>query len=233
MALSDNLEAFYQLDDTSDATGNGNTLTNTGSVAFTAGYSGNAADFANNNSRKLSTPTNFNITNTSAFSFRVLFKMPSESGSDDEIFWIAENTSPAFYLRGLYEFNGGSRRLRFFKAGSTTTFLDKSSNYGDNAWHQIVFTYNNGSMNLYVDGTTAVTGSNTSSTTTQTWNETLQVGINTNGGSNGFNGLMDEMGFWSRELTSAEVTELWGAGTPLDYAGIIGGAKRGAIAAFF
>jgi hypothetical protein len=36
MALVDNLVAYYDLENTTDASGNGNTLTNTGSVAFSA-----------------------------------------------------------------------------------------------------------------------------------------------------------------------------------------------------
>ena len=49
MALTDNLLAFYKLDNTNDSSGNNRTLTNNGNVSFASGKIGNAAVFDGTN----------------------------------------------------------------------------------------------------------------------------------------------------------------------------------------
>ena len=48
-SLTTGLQAFYKLDDETDSSGNGNTLTNNGNVSFASGKIGNAAVFDGGN----------------------------------------------------------------------------------------------------------------------------------------------------------------------------------------
>ena len=56
MALTNNLLAFYKLDNTTDSSGNGNTLTNNGNVSFASGKIGNAAVFDGTNNLQVTNP---------------------------------------------------------------------------------------------------------------------------------------------------------------------------------
>lgn len=199
----------WHLGTTTDSTGNGYTLTNEGGVTFsTASNLGNAADFANNNTRRLRTNTNFGVTSAGTFSFKVLFKITSETAADDDMFWVGESTNPSFFVRGLYEHNGGSKRMRYFKQGSTATFLDASGGQGTNQWNQLVFNYDAGGMTLYVGTSSPVTATNTTSGTGFASAEDFQIGI-TEGGTAGFNGMMDEARFSLNTFSGAWVqTEL-------------------------
>ena len=218
MALADNIIAYYKLDDTADSVGS-YTLTNTGSCTFVAGYSGNAVSVPSGTNKFLGRTDTLGITANGAFSVRMLVKWASETTTDREIFQLYRSTASGSLYRGLYEYNGGSRRVRFFRIGSGASFLDNSGNIADNAWHQIIYTYDGTNQTLYLDAEAAVTNTNTGNTDA---GATL---MNLGGGATNqsLNGLMDETAFWDREITSTEVAELWNSGTPLDYDGIFGG----------
>ena len=79
--------------------------------------------------------------------------------------------------------------------------------YNDNNWHFCAFTWDSSvGQILYIDNAAGVTGSYT---TTGSTNATLQLGRNYNGGGTTwyFAGSLDEVGVWSRALTSAEILQ--------------------------
>jgi len=90
-------------------------------------------------------------------------------------------------------------------------------------WKHIAFTYDGSDtlagMKLYVDGTeiTTVTSGGSisgSSTSSNNW----YIGRKGGGAYNYYNGFVDEVAIWERELTSGEVTALWNGGNGLPYA---------------
>ena len=220
MALVDNLIAYYKLADLTDEEGNTYPLTNTGTCTFTTGYSGDAVSFPSGTNKFLGRTDTLGITSTGAWSVRMLVKTASETTVDREIFQLYRPGAGAGVVyRGLYEYNGGSRRVRFFRIGTGFTALDNSGNIANNAWHQIVYTYDGTNQTLYLDAEAAVTDANTGMADA---GATL---MNLGGGATNtsLDGLMDEVAFWDREITSTEVSDLWASGTPLDYAGLSGG----------
>lgn len=204
--------------DASDSVG-GRTLTNTGSVGYTTGLLGNCAVSSANGTYLRRTDT-CTLTSSSDFSLIFYFKISSEDSADHDFFWISNNGNPTgWYVRGLYEYNGGSRRLRFFRSGSSATFLDKTVNVGDNTWHMISFTYtaSGGAMTLSLDAGTRVTGTNTG-----TGNHGASSGTDfLDSGGSGYGaslkGNMDGIYLLNRAITTTEEATLYNAGAGLDY----------------
>lgn len=226
MSLLTNLQAYWKLDEASgnatDATGNGYTLTQTGTLTRAAALINNGASYTTSASNYLSTSSLLGTTTGSAVSMSIWAKWASETTSDRDICTISYPTSGST-LRILYEYNGGTRRIRAYRGGSSTTFCDKTGNYGNNVWHHFVFTYDGTNLKLYVDNGTAITGTNTGNGTI-----TVVTGFELaifNASYAPTNGLVDEVGFWSRALTSAEVTELYNGGAGLSYDDFGGGGS--------
>ncbi len=232
MALSTNLHFYLKADETSgnmaDATGNGYTFTNNGTCTFTNGLINNAA-FNTTTGQYFRRTDIVGITTASDFSINFWIKLASEDTVDHDIFWISQNGNPTgWYVRGLYEYNGGSRRLRFFRSGSSATFLDKTGNIANNTWRMITFTYTSsgGGMTLSLDAGTRVTGSNTG-----TANHGSATGFDLmDTGATGYaaplKGGLDEIGFWTRAISTAEETELYNGGSGLPYSTIVGGTQQ-------
>lgn len=89
-----------------------------------------------------------------------------------------------------------------------------------NAWNHIVVTYDGGGLNnsnvsFYLNGTFDVTVATPFWSETPTYNFT-QIG-RYNIGAHFFNGIIDEVGIWNRELSASEVTELYNAGAGKQY----------------
>jgi hypothetical protein len=80
--------------------------------------------------------------------------------------------------------------------------FDVSSLLLDGSWHLLTVTRNAGTWKLYIDGVYYT--NRTISTYTSTTNYPLQLG-------NGFTGKMDNFRAYNRELTQAEITEIYNA----------------------
>jgi len=86
----------------------------------------------------------------------------------------------------------------------------------DGTFYHLVGTYDGSDVRLYVNGSEVGTGDsftgNINDTTTA-----IKFGTDSPGGSNYFNGTIDEIGLWNRGLTSAEVTSLYNGDSGLAY----------------
>ncbi len=214
--------AYYKLDESSgnaaDATGNGYTLTNTGTVTFSTGLINNGS-YNTTSSQYLGRSSAFGLTSSSNFSISLWIKLTSDNTADRDIFNFDVTGASGSTIRGVYEYNSGTRRLRFYRASNTNTFLDINGNIGTNAWYHLVFTYNGGTgaMALYKNNAAAVTGTNSGTTNNANSSQfnimsTVQYSFNAP-----LNGGMDEVGIWNAVLTSGEVSELYNGGAGLAY----------------
>ena len=97
--------------------------------------------------------------------------------------------------------------------------IDALINVPLDTWSHVAFTFNGASMKGYVNGVSG-TGSFTSGAFTRNGSP-IQIGRRTNDASYGyyFNGSMDEVGYWARALTQAELQYVYngGNGTPRQY----------------
>jgi len=86
----------------------------------------------------------------------------------------------------------------------------------NDTWIHVVGTwdYTNETSKLYLNGVKVAENSDTTSLATLTW---TYIGMYNTASGNNFNGLIDELGAWSKALTQDEVTDLYNSGDGLAY----------------
>lgn len=210
MALTDNLQAYWNLNQSSgnaiDNTGNGNTGTLVGAPTYVAGLLGNGLSF--NSSNDVTTPLNFPTTG----SVQMWVNLPSKPFDFIGPWSWGTGAGPAV---GIEEGNGaGTWALVFNASGSGENDISGGAvTFG--TWIHFVATWSlvattwtvNFYKNAVSQGTTTHTGT------------TGALGTFVMGAFVGsqFTGIIDETGVWSRVLVQAEVTQLYNGGAGLAY----------------
>ena len=206
--LVDDLVAYYKLDETSGTTSAdvhgslGLTEVGTSSVPGSTGIIDKAWDFAGDMDH-LASSANTGISGTASRSVSVWAKYDAD-GQGSNLFGMGTGSTGKEFSMG----RTASNAPYFTGYGADFTGTGTITGTG---WHHHVVTYDGTTVRLYVDGATAGTGTPSLSTT----NAPMRIG--TRAGAGGHNGLIDEVGLWSRVLTPAEVTELFGVGSPPAY----------------
>ncbi len=214
MALVDNLVAYYKLDEASgnaaDATGGGLTLTNNGSMPYGTGIINNGAQTSSGSYLNRNTVLSAATANVSV-SLWVNISGTSLSG--------------AFFHNGTGPNNGwgiGVGNVQYDGAGGTGNNLillidavawRVPGSLGGTGWKHVVVTRGATTWTSYVNG--SALGS-TFTDTPLTPASNTDVGRDV-GQTAPFTGTIDEIGYWSRELSAAEVTELYNSGAGLSY----------------
>lgn len=188
-----------------DSSGNNNDLTVT-SATLTADRNGvaNAAYSFNGTSSYL---TN----NALSYSF-------SQTGAHSISFWIKKtgNTEGVALMSGsntasnfiwLLQCDTSKTVYGTNKQGQSWTWLN-APNYSTTQWEHYVAVYNNQTMQLYKNGTSIGTTTNTYTATTQA-SLPIYIGRAISGGYIAAN--IDDIGIWSRALTSSEISQLYSA----------------------
>jgi hypothetical protein len=216
--LWDGLLAYYTADNTpNDALGTYNgTLVNGatyGTGIINQGFSldgvndyvdfGNVLDF--DGSAPLSISAWVNI-NSGTGNKSILSKMNSSSPNDGYQFWVS------------------NRSLQFAICSNINTdavYVYSTSNAVPlSTWCHCVVTYDGSKtaagVNLYIDGSVnnIIFTDNFTGTSANSYSANIGARSGTN---NFFNGLVDEVATWNRELTASEVTELYNSGAGLQY----------------
>lgn len=216
MALTDNILAYYKLDENTgtsaaDATGSGNTGTLTNSPTWTTGKINSGLSFASASSQHVDCGTAINptaITFTywmNATSFPNAYNSPVDrNGATANDFFapLIKSSGKLAIYAGL-----GTGSVNYDGTGANTL--------STGTWYFIAATYDStnglsGYVNASLDKNVAAAG--TLATTAQsTW-----IGGSAIGGRY-FNGIVDEVGIWSRALTSTEISQLYNSGSGLQY----------------
>jgi hypothetical protein len=215
MALTDNLQAFYKLSDTSDSSGYNRTLTNNGNVTFAPGKIGDAAVF---NQGSLSRNASF-LANVSELTISAWYKN-SENGP---IFSIWGNGSNDFSIVSNGWGNGTSIGMAFFTnaGGGFYNFPEGTGILDDGQYHHVVMVYSssNSSFKAFVDGNQIFSESITGQLCTSESLSLLVLGSEANR-VDAFSSSIDAFGIWNRALSDAEVAELYNNGTGLELDGV-------------
>lgn len=210
--LSSGLLAFYKLDDTTDASGNGNTLTNNGSVTFSSGKIGNAAVLTNgtlsNNSLDfnglggLSVSAWVKVNNNNSGSWCFISRFSDYNGGQ---LFFGNDGGNSSSLRAILNVNG-----------SFCTLETSNHNVFDGNWHFVTLNFDGQNMKMYVDGqvqgTQAAVGTISNSSASFVIGGSAQESYPTAP----FNGEIDAVGIWNRALTESEITELYNSGSGLE-----------------
>jgi len=223
-ALCDNLEAYWKMDET--GTGNradsqaSNTLTNVGSISNAVGKLNNASQLVSASSKYFTAVDNAGLSPSTAMTISQWVYADS----------LASNIN-TFAAHWNYSSDGGfacnlqSNEVRCFVADSPT---DGGSNcditntgviISAATWYHVVVVYDGslaaGSrLTFYVDGSAQSKGvcGGTIPASLQNPSTTFDIG-RWEGLGRYFDGRIDEVAFWSRALTSTEVTTLYNSGS--------------------
>lgn len=205
-ALSDSLVSYWNLNESSgnaaDSFGS-NTLTNTG-VTYTTGINSNGGVFSESSDKLAITDA-------------------SQSGLDFDgdftfSFWVnlTSNTSSSFFAKQgangyrMRIYNGDDMELIIFQGAATTQVIKTGLSTG--SWHHIVGQRTGDTVQIKFDNSawTSQGGAHRDITNTGDFNMGNSTAVN-----DPVQGMMDEVGIWSRALTDDEITTLYnsGAGT--------------------
>ena len=211
--LWDNLKAYYTADNTAnDSKGLYNTYNGTimNGATYSTGKIGSAFSFDGVNDYMSTTETlTIDLNSPHTYSCWV---NPS-SGYSTKFFM----SFSSMYGPSIGHVNGGY--LTFF-SGAVNGQVSSGKVLPLNTWSHVtvVFkgqTYGTGNVLFYVNG-------NLFSTVSLTFGGAvsavpLYIGSNAGGSAQFFNGMLDELGIWGRELTAAEVAELYNGGAGKQY----------------
>lgn len=216
--LSDgNLQAYYKFETgalTTDSSSNARTLTNNGTVGETTGKYGIAADFGSSNSSKyFSKNTALGLTWHGAKSISCWFKISAQiaSGTWSIFELFTTNTSGEHGI--VYDYNGGTRRLRWVRYKQVTVESTDAVNYNitlsTDTWYHIVCTYDGTTMQMYLNGLLVGSASSTANASAGTGVYTDSVAIGSTGTSGYLSGVVDDLAVFNRLLTIEEVETLY------------------------
>jgi len=227
MALRDSMVSWWEMNETSgtryDAHGSYN-LTDYNTVGYGTGKKNNAADFESTNSENLRYPGGIGLSSDSDFSISMWLNYESITGGKNLFSYNVENGSNGNQVYADFNFVGANI-LRFLSGSEVTTSYTWSS-FALNTWYHVVFTMDYNTTNgvkIYINGVNVATGNSGSNSINGVTQSNFALGVMQFGGGSLYglyhDGLMDEVGVWSRVLTSDEVTALYNSGNGLDYAG--------------
>ena len=226
MSLLTNLVSYWKLDESSgnaaDAHGS-NTLTNNNTTPFAAGMLNNGADFEAGSSQSfsLADASQSGLDLSTALSFSMWVKLESAPGTQYQLInKLSQPANESYFF--AYRTAGGTAHLRLSVDETGLGILQDiyavNQTLNNGQWYHLAVTWDGPTMTakLYVDG--AQIGSDqTNSQSDAIYNGAAAFGLGTPL-VEGFDGMMDEVGVWSRVLTAAEVAALYNSGTPAAYA---------------
>ena len=226
MALSDNLVAYYSLDNGTDATGRGNDVSATGTVPFAAGKIGNGADIeVTGGPNYLSRADTDDLSmGDIAFTITAWVKLESKV-SKMGIVCKGDSVNEEYYIC----WDDSSDRFRF-EVCSASTFTNQTginaANAGapatDGTWYFIVAWHDptGNTINIKVNNTAETPVSYSAGSYDS--NAIFVIGSFAAFGEN-FDGIIDEVGIWKgRVLDASEMTDLYNSGNGRSYAYITG-----------
>jgi hypothetical protein len=186
-----------------------NTGTNNGTVTYAAGKVNNAAHFVAASSQYFNTPWKVTPNGT------IVTWIKTTQSTAAEI-WGNEVTNE--YHRMNLNSSAGKASIYILSGGVEQVNITGTTTVNDGNWHMLAFVWGTGGAKLYVDGNSTPEATSAS---TSYGNSTigLQVGVNYNNGSRTwyYSGDMDEMGAWSRALSTTELSVLYASGSGLQY----------------
>lgn len=224
MALTDQLVSYWKMDEASgtrEDIHSTNDLTDVNTVASATGKISNGADFEKTNSEVLS------ITNaaqsglgiTGALSFNCWVTLESSTGSNNTI--ISKHTVANGEGYQLYIGTANNIVLECVDTGGSSSIGSTNNAVipDDGTFRMITATFTpSGSdrCKIYLDGVLqAIPSPVDSASAIDSNTDPFQIGGRN--GSNFYDGIIDEVGVWSRALTQSEITALYNGGAGLAY----------------
>lgn len=230
--LTTSTVAYWKLDESSgnasDSVGS-NTLTNTNTATYVAGKINNGVNLVRASSQYLTVANDISIQG-GAVSISCWINATSIPSTNDGQSPGASNNHTAISIGDagtntkvsiVLNRNSNLNYVLFsrMKENVDVQNLAYQTTLSTSTWYHLVMTYDGATITGYVNGssvgTASASGSGSSGTT-----DYFNIGSgqnNTPAFSAFFDGKIDEVGVWSRAITSGEVTQLYNSGAGLQY----------------
>lgn len=227
--LTTGLVSYWELEETSgtrtDSHGS-NDLTDNNTVTSGTGIIGNGADFTASNSESLSitdaSQTGLDITGDISISFWV--NIETDPVSSGAMFFIDKGNTGGASTRGymvyIYESSGNIiLRFQYWDNDGATRAEATNAITASTGLNHVVCTADVSvpSATIYVDGSSVATASVTSATAINNTTQNFQIGSESGGSISFFDGIIDEVGIWTKVLTTGEIADLYNSGSGLPY----------------
>lgn len=211
--LTDGLVGWWKMDETSgnatDSSGNGITLTDTNTVAFTSGKFGNGGDFESGNAEYQYTADNATLSIIGSLTLAAWIRPESTTASTHfDIIgkWDGSNES---YLLAQY-----GDELRFYLDSSSNYLETTTANLSTANWYHVAASYaaTDQQAKIFVNGVEqAVTTTGNVPSSIGDDSGRLQIGAEdtTGGAANYYDGIIDDARIYTRALSPAEVQQLY------------------------
>lgn len=211
-----NLQGSWLLDETSgiryDETSNNNDLTDNNTVGYTTGQFGNTADFEFSNSEYLSitngSQTGLDADGNTDVTVGAWIKLESSNGTQTVVGRDDGSTNRTWALYISYLPTQAVFLVCENASCSSYNFIVSTDSLSLATWYHIVGIHDaaNDLLYLYKDGSSAATPVAHSAGIPDT---TADFEISKSGGNqNYFDGLIDELFFFSRKLSASEITDI-------------------------
>lgn len=228
---SSNLEGWWAFDgNANDASGTGNHFTNNGASLVSDRFSNanSAFDFNGSNQYLLLSNPSFSFGQASSFS--VSFWLQASSNA----YGVALMNGSGVNGNFIWNFQiGATGNFQFGTNKQGSAWYWAADSYTPPLWEHFVGTYDNGTMILYKNGVQVTTTVNMHTGVGQ-GTHPFYIGRGFNGAY--FDGMIDDIGVWSRVLTASEVSSLYNGcsvinGQPNDQGAAIGANSKIGISA--
>lgn len=205
MALTTNLVSYYKLDSNSNDSVASNNWTDT-SISYVAGKISNAASFNGSSSRIV-----------------WLAKPSTAAGSFSINLWIKVTTLWTTMSLATYGTNAANQNIFLYIDASSKVNANfywgvgaviSSTTLTTGTWYMITLTYDGTNLRLYVNSSLESTWANITANIGSTYSYIWVDYTNT---TFFYNGLEDEIWYWSRTLTLAESQQLYNSWNWLAY----------------
>lgn len=231
MALTDSLIEYWELEEASgNRTGSHQSLvlTDTNTVAQGAGLVGNCADFERDNNETLQATdeTNYGLSTDTPFTWACWINLEAVPAGNFAFILSKIQQSGNFPTAYSIWYDFENVRFRFavhIDNTPTGTVCNFSQSISVATWYFLVCWHNptDDTLNIQFNNGTPESVSHAIGTAALTG--PLVIG-GEGGGTSSWDGLIDQVGFWKRVLTSDERTELYNSGAGLSYASLAGGS---------
>ena len=221
--LLNGLVSYWKFDESSgnalDSVGT-NTLTNNGAIQYALGKINNAADLESSSSQyySLSDASQTGLDPAADFSWCEWVNYESLPTAYQNVYLAKRGPSNFSYQFGLYD-NSGQFEFDAILSSNGTSLTEKTINWtpSTGTWYHLCFSYkaSTGTGKFYVNGSQF--GSDLTGFPTSVFDGTGAVYISWDTVAGYLDGKMDETGFWSRELSSAEISQLYNGGAGKQY----------------
>lgn len=158
--------------------------------------------FFNGVSDVISSSSMILMPNTNANQTISLWFNTAQISPDSSLFaLINPNTSTQINIH----LNRGSKQINVSSWGGILLITTPIINYDDGNWHHIAYTLTAGTHRIYYDG---VEVANSNAVANNGIPTLVNIGLS-NASMNYFNGAMDEISYWSRALSAAEISQIY------------------------